>query len=124
MKVTDMSIWELLEFDSESNLNRCINLCSFTLDSTAFGILRKYLIGNLRIITARTLITQFGLFHSWGMPEATKDHFRWDSDNDMLSYSSSLPADTSSYPKSFLKITRHKVLKNINQISTILNGGL
>ncbi len=82
MKVEDLNIQELMEFDAECGLIRFAGQRALIIDATAMGSLRKDLIDHFGAVVARGILTRFGYIHGWRMAEATQTHFEWDSDED------------------------------------------
>jgi len=82
MRIDDLNIKELVEFESEGGLIRFAGQRAFIIDATAMGSLRKDLIEHFGITTARGILTRFGFVHGWRMAEAMQAHFKWDSEED------------------------------------------
>lgn len=82
MRVEDLSHNELIELDADGGLIRFAGHRALLLDAVAMGVLRQYLVENFGLAAARAVLTQFGFAHGWRMAEATKNQFRWDSDDD------------------------------------------
>lgn len=82
MRVEDLSINELVEFDAESGDVRFAGQRALIVDATAMGNLRKELINHFGISTARALLTRFGFIQGWRMAEATQALFPWESEDD------------------------------------------
>ena len=83
MKVEDLNIQELVEFDAEGGLIRFAGQRALIIDATAMGSLRKDLIGHFGITVARGILTRFGYIPGWRMAEAMQAHFKWDSPEDL-----------------------------------------
>ncbi len=79
MRVEDLNINELVEFDSEDGLVRFAGQRALIIDATAKGNLRKELINAFGITTARIILTRFGFIQGWRMAEAMQDLFDWES---------------------------------------------
>jgi DNA-binding NtrC family response regulator len=82
MRVEDLEITELVEFDSEGGVVRFAGQRALIIDATAKGNLRKELINHFGISTARAILTRFGFVQGWRMAEAMQDLFQWESEDD------------------------------------------
>ena len=82
MRVEDLSISELVEFDPEDGVIRFAGQRALIIDATAKGNLRKELISHFGLTTARAILTRFGFVQGWRMAEATQDLFQWESQDD------------------------------------------
>jgi len=82
MRVEDLNIGELVEFDSEDGLVRFAGQRALIIDATAKGNLRKELVNHFGISTARAMLTRFGFVQGWRMAEAMQDLFQWESEED------------------------------------------
>ncbi len=82
MRVEDLSIAELVEFDAEGGTVRFAGERALIIDATAKGTLRKELINHFGISTARAVLTRFGFVQGWRMAEAMQDLFHWDNEDD------------------------------------------
>ena len=82
MRVEDLSISELVEFDSEDGVVRFAGQRALIIDATAKGNLRKELINHFGLSTARAVLTRFGFVQGWRMAEAMQDLFQWESEED------------------------------------------
>ena len=82
MRVEDLNISELVEFDSEDGVVRFAGQRALIIDATAKGNLRKELINHFGISTARAVLTRFGFVQGWRMAEAMQDLFHWESEDD------------------------------------------
>jgi DNA-binding NtrC family response regulator len=82
MRVEDLSIGELVEFDSEDGLVRFAGQRALIIDATAKGNLRKELVNHFGISTARAVLTRFGFVQGWRMAEAMQNLFQWESEED------------------------------------------
>ena len=60
MRVEDLNIGELVEFDSDGGTVRFAGERALIIDATAKGNLRKELIHHFGITTARAVLTRFG----------------------------------------------------------------
>jgi DNA-binding NtrC family response regulator/predicted hydrocarbon binding protein len=82
MRVEDLNINELVEFNSEDGLVRFAGQRALIIDATAKGNLRKEMIEQFGVATARAVLTRFGFVQGWRMAEAMQDLFRWESLDD------------------------------------------
>jgi two-component system response regulator HydG len=82
MRVEDLNIGELVEFDSEDGVVRFAGQRALIIDATAKGNLRKELVNNFGLTTARAVLTRFGFVQGWRMAEAMQDLFQWESEDD------------------------------------------
>jgi len=82
MRVEDLSIHELVEFDSEDGVVRFAGQRALIIDATAKGNLRKELITHFGLTTARAVLTRFGFVQGWRMAEAMQQLFQWESEED------------------------------------------
>jgi DNA-binding NtrC family response regulator len=82
MRVEDLSINELVEFNSEDGMVRFAGQRALIIDATAKGNLRKELVNHFGLSTARAVLTRFGFVQGWRMAEAMQDLFRWESEED------------------------------------------
>jgi len=82
MRIEDLSIKELIEFDSEDGLVRFAGQRALIIDATAKGNLRKELITAFGVTTARVVLTRFGFVQGWRMAEAMENLFEWESEDD------------------------------------------
>jgi len=82
MRAADLNHAELLELDVEHGVIRFAGQRALLLDAVAMGLLRKYLVDNVGVTAARTVLTQFGFAHGWRMAEAMKAEFKWESDEE------------------------------------------
>jgi two-component system, NtrC family, response regulator HydG len=82
MRVGDLNIGELVEFDPEDGVVRFAGERALIIDATAKGTLRKELVTNLGQAGARAVLTRFGYVHGWRMAEAIQDLFKWESEED------------------------------------------
>jgi two-component system, NtrC family, response regulator HydG len=82
MRVEDLNISELVEFDSEDGVVRFAGQRALIIDATAKGNLRKELINHFGISTARAVLTRFGFVQGWRMAEAMQDLFKWESEDE------------------------------------------
>jgi len=82
MRVEDLSISELVEFDPEEGVIRFAGQRALIIDATAKGNLRKELIKHFGLRTARAILTRFGFVQGWRMAEAMQELFQWESEDD------------------------------------------
>jgi len=82
MRVEDLNISELVEFDPEEGIIRFAGQRALIIDATAKGNLRKELIKHFGLRTARAILTRFGFVQGWRMAEAMQDLFQWESEDD------------------------------------------
>ena len=82
MRVEDLSINELVEFDSEDGQLRFAGQRALIIDATAKGNLRKELITHFGVTAARAVLTRFGFVQGWRMAEAMQDLFQWEREDD------------------------------------------
>jgi len=82
MRIEDLSIGELVEFDSEDGVVRFAGQRALIIDATAKGNLRKELINHFGLSTARAVLTRFGFVQGWRMAEAMQELFKWESEDD------------------------------------------
>ncbi len=82
MRVEDLNIGELVEFDSEDGVVRFAGQRALIIDATAKGNLRKELINHFGLSAARAVLTRFGFVQGWRMAEAMQDLFQWESEDD------------------------------------------
>ena len=78
MRLEDLSINELMEFDSEDGVVRFAGQRALIIDATAKGNLRKELIEHFGLSTARAVLTRFGFVQGWRMAEAMQQLFEWE----------------------------------------------
>ena len=65
MRVEDLSIGELVEFDSEDGVVRFAGRRALIIDATEKGNLRKDLVNHFGLSTARAILTRFGFVQGW-----------------------------------------------------------
>jgi two-component system, NtrC family, response regulator HydG len=82
MRIEDLNIAELVEFNSEDGLVRFAGERALIIDATAKGNLRKELVNHFGLSTARAILTRFGFVQGWRMAEAMQDLFQWESEED------------------------------------------
>ncbi len=82
MKIDDLKVSELLEFDSEEGVVRFAGQRAVIVDGIANGNLRKELVSQFGVSTARAILTRFGYVQGWRMADAMQDLFQWESEED------------------------------------------
>ncbi len=82
MRVEDLNVSELVEFDSEDGVVRFAGQRALIIDATAKGNLRKELVNQFGLSTARAVLTRFGFVQGWRMAEAMQELFQWESEDD------------------------------------------
>ena len=82
MRVEDLNISELVEFDPEEGVILFAGQRALIIDATAKGNLRKELIKHFGLRTARAILTRFGFVQGWRMAEAMQELFQWESEDD------------------------------------------
>ena len=75
MQTEDLDIKDLFQFDLEGGLIHFAGVRSLVVDVCAMGILRRDLIAQLGLATARTVLTRFGFNHGRRMAEAMAARF-------------------------------------------------
>jgi DNA-binding NtrC family response regulator len=78
MKLEDLDLRELLEFDPKGGAIRFAGQRALLLDAVALGLLRKELIDTLGAIAARGVLTRFGFAHGWRTAENLRRAIPWD----------------------------------------------
>ena len=78
MRVEDLDLRELLEFDPKGGPIRFAGQRAVILDAVALGLLRKELVGTLGLAAARTFLSRFGYVHGWRTAESLKAEIPWD----------------------------------------------
>ena len=73
MRVDDLDLKELVEFDSEDGVIRFAGQRALIIDAAAKGNLRKELVNHFGLTTARAILTRFGFVQGWRMAEAMQD---------------------------------------------------
>lgn len=84
MRSDELDHESLLELDPAGGLIRFAGQRVLLFDAVAMGLLRKYLVENFGLDSARTLLTQFGFAQGWRMADTLREEFEWDSDEDLL----------------------------------------
>ena len=82
MRVEELDLKELLEFDPGGGLVRFAGQRALIFDAVAQGLLRKELIDTFGVRVARGILSRFGYVHGRRMAEAMRSQFKWDSDED------------------------------------------
>ena len=85
MRVTDLDLEELLQFDREGGLLRFANERALLFDAVALGLLRRELIATLGISGARAVLTRFGYAHGWRTADTLRTAFPWDTEDEWRS---------------------------------------
>ncbi|MFT6144470.1 MAG: hypothetical protein ACJAZO_005194 [Myxococcota bacterium] len=84
MRVEDLNIHQLLQFDGESGSIDFAGQRALLLDAVTMGLLRRTLVHNFGVAAARSVLTQLGFAHGWRMAEAMKAQFNWESEEEWL----------------------------------------
>jgi len=79
MKLDDLDLRDLLEFDPKGGVMRFAGERAILLDAMALGLLRKTLLDTVGIGAARNLLTRFGFAHGRRMASTMKTALPWDS---------------------------------------------
>ena len=82
LRIEDLKIAELVEFDSEDGVVRFAGQRALIIDATAKGNLRKELINHFGLGAARAILTRFGFVQGWRLAEAMEGLFKWESEED------------------------------------------
>jgi DNA-binding NtrC family response regulator len=82
MKLDDLDLRELLEFDPKGGIIRFAGDRALILDAVALGLLRRTLIETVGDDAARGILTRFGYAHGQRTAITMKKAFPWDSDNE------------------------------------------
>ena len=82
MRATDLDLRELLSFDPRGGVIRFGGERVLLFDAVALGILRKELIDNLGVATARGILTRIGYTHGWRTAESLRSEFPWESERE------------------------------------------
>jgi DNA-binding NtrC family response regulator len=82
MRLDDLDLRELLEFEPAGGLMRFAGQRALIFDAVAMGLLRKTLIETLGADAARGIITRFGYVHGRRSAETLKSAVPWDSYED------------------------------------------
>ncbi len=82
MRVEDLSIGELVEFDADAGVIKFAGQRALIIDATAKGILRRELVNHFGLSAARAVLTRFGFVQGWRMAEAMQDLFQWEREDD------------------------------------------
>ena len=83
MRIEDLNIQELVEFDSNGEI-RFAGQHALIVDPTALGILRKELIDSFGFSVARAVLSRFGFVQGWRMAEAMQTQFKWENVSDWV----------------------------------------
>ena len=82
MRLPDLNLKELLQFDPEGGILRFAGERALLLDAVALGLLRRELFQTLGLSGARAVLTRFGYAHGWRTAENLRTGFPWDSEED------------------------------------------
>jgi two-component system response regulator HydG len=82
MRVEELKMSELVEFDSEGGLVRFANQRALLIDAAAKGNLTKELVDYFGAATARAVLTRYGYVQGWRLASATENLFQWESESD------------------------------------------
>ncbi|HLL54239.1 MAG TPA: sigma-54-dependent Fis family transcriptional regulator [Myxococcaceae bacterium] len=82
MKVADLDLRELLDFEPKGGVIRFAGQRAVILDTVALGLLRRELISTVGLTAARGVLTRFGYAHGWRTAETMKTCIPWDTDDD------------------------------------------
>lgn len=82
MRLDDLDLRELLEFDPQGGVMRFAGERALIFDAVALGLLRKTLVETLGTDAARGLMTRFGYVHGRRSAENMKTAIPWDSEED------------------------------------------
>jgi two-component system, NtrC family, response regulator HydG len=82
VRLDDLDLRELLQFDPEGGILRFAGQRALLLDAVALGLLRKQLIDTLGHEGARAVFTRFGYALGRRTAETMKEAFPWDSEQD------------------------------------------
>ena len=82
MKLDDLDLRELFEFDPKGGVMRFAGDRALILDAVALGLLRRTLIETLGSGGARGVLTRFGYAHGQRTATTMKNAFPWDSENE------------------------------------------
>ncbi len=82
MRVEELDLRELLEFDPGGGFVRFAGQRALIFDAVAQGLLRKELIDTFGVRVARGILSRFGYVHGRRMAEAMRSQFQWDTEED------------------------------------------
>ena len=82
MRLGDLDLKELLQFDQDGGILRFADERVLLLDAVALGLLRRELIETVGLAGARAVLTRFGYAHGWRTAENLRSAMPWDSDDD------------------------------------------
>ena len=77
MRAPDLALDELFEFRPEGGILRFAGQRALVLDAVALGLLRRELIDQLGMATARGVMTRFGYAHGWRTAETLEHALPW-----------------------------------------------
>ena len=81
MRVRDLDVKELVEFDAAAGEIHVVGQRAVLVDATALGLLRRELVAHVGLDAARVILTRFGFVQGWAMAEAVQSQFKWESDD-------------------------------------------
>ena len=82
MRVADLDLRELLQFEPRGGLIYFAGERALLLDAVALGLQRKEMIGRLGVTLARAILTRFGYAHGWRTAETLKSAIPWDNETE------------------------------------------
>ena len=82
MKIDDLDLRELLDFEPKGGVLRFSGERTILLDAVALGILRRELIDTVGITGARSVLTRFGYAHGWRTAAAMREQFPWSNERE------------------------------------------
>ena len=82
MRVEDLDLKELLDFNPGGGLVHFAGERALIFDAVAQGLLRKELIDTFGVRVARGILSRFGYVHGRRMAEAMRSQFKWDTDEE------------------------------------------
>ena len=82
MRLDDLDLRELFEFDPKGGVMRFAGDRALIMDAVALGLLRRTLIDTVGLDAARGILTRFGYAHGRRTAITMKNAFPWDSDNE------------------------------------------
>ncbi|MGH7503049.1 MAG: sigma 54-interacting transcriptional regulator [Longimicrobiales bacterium] len=82
MRVADLDLRELLQFEPKGGVIRFAGQRALLFDSVALGLVRKELIETMGLTGARAVLTRFGYAHGWRTAETLRTAFPWDDEEE------------------------------------------
>lgn len=82
MRVDDLKISELLQFDAEEGVLRFAGQRVVIVDAAAHGNLRNELVDQFGFAAARAILTRFGYVQGWRLADSMQELFQWESEAD------------------------------------------